>query len=59
MRPQILDVEHGACSLLTTDNNARLMIDCSDNGTTRWKPGTFMGQQGISQLEMLATGEPR
>jgi beta-lactamase superfamily II metal-dependent hydrolase len=54
MRLQIFDVEHGACSLLTADNNARLMIDCGHNATTGWRPGTYLRQQGISVLEMLA-----
>lgn len=54
MQLQIFDVEHGACSLLTADNNARLMIDCGHNASTGWKPGTYLRQQGIQQLEMLA-----
>lgn len=54
MQLQIFDVEHGACSLLTADNNSRLMIDCGHNGATGWKPGTYLRQQGIQQLEMLA-----
>ena len=51
---QIFDVEHGACSLLTADNNTRLMIDCGHNATTGWKPGTYLTQQRIPQLDMLA-----
>src|SRR5665213_2950983 len=54
MMLQIFDVEHGACSLLTGDNYARLMIDCGHNATTGWKPGTFLKQSGISELDMLA-----
>jgi|ERR1700722_2712590 len=54
MRLQIFDVEHGACSLLTADNNMRLMIDCGHNSDTGWKPGTYLTQQGIRTLEMLA-----
>lgn len=54
MRLQIFDVEHGACSLLTADNNTRLMIDCGHNATTGWKPGSYLLQQGIGNLEMLA-----
>jgi beta-lactamase superfamily II metal-dependent hydrolase len=54
MRLEIFDVEHGACSLLTADNNARLMIDCGHNATTGWKPGTHLKRQGITCLEMLA-----
>src|SRR6266481_6961150 len=54
MRLQIFDVEHGACSLLTADNDVRLMIDCGHNATTGWKPGSYLLQQGIQGLDMLA-----
>jgi len=54
MRLQIFDVEHGACALLTADNNTRLMIDCGHNATTGWKPGTYLKENGIPTLEMLA-----
>lgn len=49
----IFDVEHGACALLTCDNNARTMIDCGHNGSTGWRPGTHLRSQGITQLERL------
>jgi len=35
-------------------NNTRFMIDCGHNATTGWKPGTYLLQQGIRNLEMLA-----
>lgn len=54
MRLQIFDVEHGACALLTADNNTRLMIDCGHNPDTGWRPGTYLRQQQITTLEMLA-----
>jgi beta-lactamase superfamily II metal-dependent hydrolase len=54
VRLQIFDVEHGACALLTADNGARLMIDCGHNARTGWKPGTYLRQQDVSELEMLA-----
>ncbi len=54
MRLQIFDVEHGACALLTADNNTRLMIDCGHNAKTGWKPGTYLRQQGVTSLDMLA-----
>jgi len=54
MQLQIFDVEHGACALLTGDNNARLMIDCGHNATSGWKPGTYLRGQNITTLEMLA-----
>lgn len=54
MQLQIFDVEHGACSLLTADDNNRLMVDCGHNASAGWKPGTYLRQQGISSLDMLA-----
>lgn len=53
MRIQIFDVEHGACALITADNNARIMIDCGDNATTGWKPGTYLRSIGVTTLEKL------
>lgn len=53
MRLQIFDVEHGACALVTCDDNTRLMIDCGHNGETGWRPGTYLREQGISTIEML------
>jgi beta-lactamase superfamily II metal-dependent hydrolase len=54
MQLHIFDVEHGACALLICDNQARLMIDCGHNSSTGWRPGSYLRQQGISSLEMLA-----
>jgi beta-lactamase superfamily II metal-dependent hydrolase len=51
---KIFDVEHGACALLTCDNNTRIMIDGGHNASTGWYPGTYLRQQGITQIEMLA-----
>ena len=50
---KIFDVEHGACALLTSDNGTRIMIDCGHNASSGWYPGTYLQQQGISQIEML------
>jgi beta-lactamase superfamily II metal-dependent hydrolase len=54
MRLQIFDVEHGACALLTAENDRRLMIDCGHNATTGWRPGSYLLRQGIPMLDMLA-----
>ncbi|MCI0560821.1 MAG: hypothetical protein MN733_20245, partial [Nitrososphaera sp.] len=54
MELKIFDVEHGACTLLTCDNGARLMIDCGHNSETGWRPGTYLRNQGITRLDMLA-----
>lgn len=51
---KIFDVEHGACALLTCDNDARLMIDCGHNGSTGWRPGTYLKGEGVTTLETLA-----
>jgi beta-lactamase superfamily II metal-dependent hydrolase len=51
---QIFDVEHGAFALLTCDNNTRMLIDCGHNATTGWYPGSYLQQQGITFIEMLA-----
>jgi beta-lactamase superfamily II metal-dependent hydrolase len=51
---KIFDVEHGACSLLTCDNKTRLMIDCANNASTAWSPGTYLRAQSVNTLEMLA-----
>jgi beta-lactamase superfamily II metal-dependent hydrolase len=53
MRLQIFDVEHGACALLTCDNDARVMLDCGHNSETGWYPGTYLRQNGIQQIELL------
>jgi beta-lactamase superfamily II metal-dependent hydrolase len=50
---KIFDVEHGACALITCDNNTRIMIDCGHNASTGWYPGTYLRQQGIGRIEML------
>jgi hypothetical protein len=54
MQLQIFDVEHGACSLLTADNNTRLIIDCGHNSDTGWRPGTYLRERNITTLEILA-----
>lgn len=51
---KIFDVGHGACALLTCDNNTRLMIDCGHHAATGWKPGAYLRDNGITHLDMLA-----
>lgn len=53
MKLQIFDVEHGACGLLTADNQTRMMFDCGHNGSTGWRPGTYLANKGIRHLERL------
>ena len=54
MRIQFFDVEHGACALLTSDDNKRMMFDCGHNSDTDWRPGTYLKKEGISRLELLS-----
>ncbi|MBZ9974200.1 MULTISPECIES: hypothetical protein [unclassified Mesorhizobium] len=51
---KIFDVQHGACALLTCDDDTRMMIDCGQNAVTGWRPGSYLRHLGISYLEMLA-----
>jgi beta-lactamase superfamily II metal-dependent hydrolase len=56
MRPVILEifnVEHGACALVTTSNNKRIMIDCGHNGATGWRPGSHLTRFNIISLDRL------
>lgn len=53
---QIFNVEHGACALLTmppTGACRRILIDCGDNSTTGWNPGTHLRSLDVQQLQML------
>jgi beta-lactamase superfamily II metal-dependent hydrolase len=50
---EVFDVEHGACALITTSNDKRVMIDCGHNSTTEWKPSTELIARGIWSLDQL------
>jgi beta-lactamase superfamily II metal-dependent hydrolase len=50
---QVFDVEHGACSLITCDDYARVMVDAGHSSNLGWSPGTFLRQHNITTLEML------
>jgi beta-lactamase superfamily II metal-dependent hydrolase len=49
----IYDVEHGACALITTSNGRRVLIDSGHNATTGWRPGTFLRNAGITEIDRL------
>jgi beta-lactamase superfamily II metal-dependent hydrolase len=49
----IFDVEHGACALITTSGGKHIMVDCGDNTSTGWEPGTALVRRGITSLERL------
>jgi hypothetical protein len=38
----VFDVEHGACALITTGGGNHILVDCGDNTTTGWEPGTAL-----------------
>jgi beta-lactamase superfamily II metal-dependent hydrolase len=49
----IFDVEHGACALITTSGGKHIMVDCGDNTSTGWAPGSALLARGIFALERL------
>lgn len=53
MKLHVFDVEHGACAMLTDDNNKRVLIDCGHNGSTGWYPGAGLIAAGIDRIEGL------
>jgi beta-lactamase superfamily II metal-dependent hydrolase len=53
MHLTVFDVQHGACALLTCDNGSRIMIDCGHNGEDDWRPGNYLAERGVEQLELL------
>ena len=50
---QIFDVEHGQCSLVTTDNGSRILVDCGHNTSTGWRPSEYLERIGVSSLDAL------
>ncbi len=50
---EVFDVEHGACALVTTGNGKHILIDCGDNTSTGWEPGTVLRKRGITSIERL------
>ena len=45
MMVQIFDVGHGACSVITCPNGARVMVDCEYSLDPNWFPSVaFMGE---------------
>jgi ribonuclease BN (tRNA processing enzyme) len=53
MDVKIFDVEHGACSLVTTDTGAHLLIDCGYNATTSWRPSMYLPSNNIFVVDRL------
>ena len=53
MKVQIFDVEHGGCSLITTDNGKRILVDCGHNSSTGWRPSSYLANMGVKEIEKL------
>ena len=53
MHMTVFDVQHGACALVTCDNLDRMMIDCGHNGENDWRPGNYLRERGITELDLL------
>ena len=50
---EIFDVEHGQCSLLSSDAGAHMLIDCGHNGGTGWRPSQMLRSRRIFHLDEL------
>jgi beta-lactamase superfamily II metal-dependent hydrolase len=53
VRLTVFDVEHGQCSLLETDTEGHILIDCGHNATTGWRPSTYLPRIGVSVIDRL------
>lgn len=53
MRIEIFDVEHGQCTLLTSDTGAHMLIDAGHNASTGWRPSSMLRNRGISTVDKL------
>lgn len=53
MQINILDVEHGSCALVTTDNKKHILVDAGHNISTGWRPSTYLPSIGVHYLEKL------
>ncbi|MCF6271568.1 MAG: hypothetical protein L3J37_00030 [Rhodobacteraceae bacterium] len=53
MKLEIFNVDHGACALLTCDDNTTFMLDAGHNATTNWRPGDYLVGKNITRLDML------
>jgi beta-lactamase superfamily II metal-dependent hydrolase len=50
---EIFDVEHGQCSLLSSDSGAHMLVDCGHNGGTGWRPSRMLSARNIRHLDEL------
>ncbi|WGT48659.1 ComEC/Rec2 family competence protein [Thioclava nitratireducens] len=50
---EVINVDHGACALITTSNGSQLMIDCGHHVERRWWPGSALAMANIRWLDRL------
>lgn len=53
MKLEIFNVEHGQCSLLTTMEGGRILIDCGHNATSGWTPTKHLVENGVTEVDRL------
>ena len=53
MEINIFDVEHGFCSLVTSDNKNLILIDCGYNSSTGFRPSNYLQRHGCTGIEYL------
>lgn len=49
----VFNVEHGQCSLIETDEGGKILVDCGHNGSTGWRPSTYLPGRGIDTVDRL------
>ncbi|MGI9229894.1 MAG: ComEC/Rec2 family competence protein [Gammaproteobacteria bacterium] len=47
------DVDHGACTLICSDNGHHFMIDCGHSSRRNWRPSEHLRCNGIHKVEYL------
>lgn len=55
MEIRIFDVEHGACAAVFSPSGRLMLIDCGHNGTTGWRPSTWVRSMGLAVDNLTIT----
>ena len=53
MEVRILDVAHGFCAYVVTDNNKVVLIDCGRNEETGFEPSVYLTHRGYSTVDQF------
>ncbi len=53
MEIRVLDVAHGFCAYIVTNNNKIVLIDCGRNEETGFEPSVYLTQRGYGVIERL------